>query len=156
MAEPRTTREALVAELLGELDSLLTRAEQLPGAIAEAESQLLHTIRILDDAGNKYRVVVTTFTEEAKLSLTAYLQQKASQLVSMTMDEQRALIQEAIAAALIRPIEPYTTRSNRSNAELRQPVAVTRADRLLENAVTAVLASCVTVALFFLMADRFW
>jgi hypothetical protein len=36
--EPRTAREALFAELLGELDTLLQRAEALPTALGTAEA----------------------------------------------------------------------------------------------------------------------
>jgi hypothetical protein len=156
MAEPRTTREALVAEILGELDSLLARVERLPKAITEAENRLLDTARILDNAGNTYRVVVTAFTEEAKLSLTAYLQHKASQLGSLTKDEQRVLIQEAVALALSTSIGPDTTRPNSRHPVLRPSEPITRVERLLEHAVTAVLASVLTVALLFLTVDLAW
>jgi hypothetical protein len=55
MEEPRTTREALIAEMLGELDTLIARVERLPGSTAEAETRLTLTTHILEDAGDKYR-----------------------------------------------------------------------------------------------------
>lgn len=153
MAEPRTTREALIAEILGELDGLLARAEGLPESIAQAETRLLQTVRILDDASDKYHLAVTAFTEEAKLTLTAYVQHKAAQLVSLTIDEQRTVIQEAVAAALTSSALSRRNGLNCCDREGSVSQALSRGERLFERAVTAVLASVVTVAVLFLLRD---
>jgi len=100
MKDPRTAREALIAEMLGELDELLRRAEHLPGTIADAEAHLARTIDALNEAGDKYRMAVTAFTEQARTELTGYLQLKAAEVVARTVEEQRAALQEAARAAL--------------------------------------------------------
>ena len=66
MSGPRTTREALIAEVLGDLDGLLARVEALPALVDGAESKLSGTVAALDDAGDKFRLAVTAFTEQAK------------------------------------------------------------------------------------------
>lgn len=153
MTEPRTTREALVAEILGELDSLLSRAEDLPESMAQADIRLLQTVRILEGAGDKYRLAVTAFTEDAKLTLTTYLQHKAAQLVSLTIDEQRAVIQEAVTTALAATIASGTEELDGHGRVRSTQHPPSRRERLLEHAVTAVLASVVTVTfLFFALA----
>jgi hypothetical protein len=151
MSAPRTTREALIAQMLGELDGLLTRAERLPEAITEAESRLAATSRVLSDAGDRYRIAVTVFTEEAKSVLTGYLEQKMSEVAALTAEERRMIIQEAVRHAYqlwvsegIGRDQQDTDRSKRVN---RHPSL----GRLLEHGVTAALASVLTAALVFLV-----
>ena len=147
MGEPRTTREALIAELLGDLDELLTRAEQLPTSIAEAEKRLTTTARVLHDAGDKYRLTVTLFTEEAKSTLHDYLQQKALQITALTIEEQRAILREAARGAF------QFAASERADQIESDPGWGASNDRehpyrrLLEHGVTALLASVVTAVL---------
>ena len=99
MPDPRTTREALIAELLGDLDALYARAERLPLAVAECEAKLNGTVTALNEAGDKYRLAVTAFTEQARTELTEYLQRKAGDVAAKTVEEQRAALHEAARAA---------------------------------------------------------
>lgn len=147
MSEPRTTREALIAQILGDLDGLLTRVDQLPKAIAEAETRLAATCHVLNDAGDKYRMAVTVFTEEAKRTLTEYLEQKASQVATLTLDERRSIIEEAVRHA-------YRFHASGSVAQRKSdpdrsvsPDHRGRHCRLLEHGITAALASVLTAAL---------
>lgn len=73
MTSPRTTREALMAELLGDVDKLLARVEALPVMVAAAEEKMTSTAKALEDAGDKYRMAVTAFTEQAKNRLVGIL-----------------------------------------------------------------------------------
>jgi hypothetical protein len=151
MSEPRTTREALIAQMLGDLDGLLTRVEQLPKAIAEAEARLAATSRVLNDAGDKYRMAVTVFTEEAKTTLTDYLAQKASQMAALTVEERRAIIKQAAHSAYQFQASGCVTQHqadvNRSAREDQRH----RHRRLLEHGVTAALASVLTAAFVLLI-----
>lgn len=151
MSEPRTTREALIAQMLGDLDGLLTRVEQLPKAIREAETRLAATSRVLNDAGDKYRMAVTVFTEEAKTTLTEYLEQKMSQVAALTVEERRAIIEEAVRHAYqfqaSGSIPRYQSDLNRSASEDgRRPHW-----RILEHGVTAALTSVLTATLVLLI-----
>ena len=74
----RTSKEALVAQLLGELDALLYRVEALPKQFDNAKDELAHTIAALVTAGEKYRSVITQFTEDAKTELTDFIERKAA------------------------------------------------------------------------------
>ncbi|MVW64457.1 hypothetical protein GPY61_31525 [Massilia sp. NEAU-DD11] len=147
MSEPRTTREALIAQMLGDLDGLLTRVEQLPKAIAEAETRLASASRVLNDASDKYRIAVTVFTEEAKRTLTEYLEQKASQVGTLTVEERRAVIEDAVRYAYrihaSRSVAQHKSDRDGSASADRLPAHC----RLLEHGVTAVLASVLTAAL---------
>ncbi len=96
---PNTTREALIAEVLGDLDGLLDRVEALPGRIGAAEAQLTATVAALADASDKYRMAVTAFNEQAKAELTEYLERKAGEITAKTVEEQRVAMQEAARLA---------------------------------------------------------
>lgn len=153
MSEPRTTREALIAQMLGELDGLLARAEQLPKAIAEAETRLAMTSRVLSDAGDKYRMAVTAYTEEAKTTLSDFLEQRASRMAALTVEERCAILVEAARCAyqLQTPErgakETLYPKPSVHDNERRLP------DRLLEHGITAVLASVLTAALVLLIVE---
>jgi hypothetical protein len=71
---PNTTREALIAEVLGELDGLLARVEALPEKLTDAENNLSATVAVLTDAGDRYRLAITAFNDQAKAELTEYLE----------------------------------------------------------------------------------
>jgi hypothetical protein len=151
MSEPRTTREALVAQMLGDLDGLLTRVEQLPKAIAEAETRLVATSQVLNDAGDKYRMAVTVFTEEAKTALTEYLEQKMSQVAALTVEERRAIIKETVRQThqfqATRGVAQHQADLNRSaSGDRYRPLC-----SVLEHGMTAALASVLTAALVFLI-----
>lgn len=156
MAEPRTTREALIVEILGELDELLTRTEALPESIAQADTRLRQTVGILEDAGDRYRSAVTAFTEEAKLSLTTYVQHQAAQAVSFPTDEQRACIQEAVVAALACATVSSTNGLNCCDRKRGTERASARVERLLEHVVTAAIASVVTATVLILVLHLWW
>ena len=82
MNSPRTAREALIAEMLGDLDTLLARVEALPALVTTAEERLTSTVTALDNAGDKYRMAITAFTEQAKTELSEYLDRKTIEVSS--------------------------------------------------------------------------
>lgn len=107
MGEPRTAREALIAEMIGDLDVLLARSEALPALVSAAEENIARTVAALADAGDKYRMAVTAFSEQAKAELTDYLEHKASK----TSEEMRATLQDIAQQALAKEFR----RAQRSN-----------------------------------------
>lgn len=147
MSEPRTAREALIAQMLGELDDLLARAEQIPKSIAEAEARIALSARLLDKAGDQYRLAVTAFTDEAKATLTEHLEHKASQLVALTVQEQRAALQEVARAALQVEATYRTAQLTTGPCISSGRYQHALSGRLLEHGVTAILASVLTATL---------
>jgi hypothetical protein len=96
----RTAREAIAAEILGDIDTLLSRVEALPATVDDAARRIAATATTLDAAGDKYRMAVTAFTEETKVELTEFIQRKAAEVSARTVEEQRAAIQEAARQAM--------------------------------------------------------
>lgn len=147
MADPRTTREALIAELLGDLDTLYARAERLPQAVAESEAKLIGTVTALNEAGDKYRLAVTAFTEQARTELTEYLQRKAGDIAAKTVEEQRAALQEAARAAFRSEASDKAAQLGVSLSQAAREFRRSMGSRLLEHGITALLSSMVTAGL---------
>lgn len=147
MNGPRTSREVLIAEVLGELDVLLTRVEGLTQSMTCAEQKLLGSISSLDDAGERYRVAVSVYTEETKAALKDYLELKAGIVASDTAAEQRAAMQEAARQAFLAEAvdSARTVRSLLESAT--HSLHRTFYSRLIGHAVTALIASAVTTAI---------
>ncbi|GEM_PF-1012498 len=149
--EPRTAREALFLETLGELDRLITQVDALPKTLVSAEASLTATISALSDAGDKYRLAVTAFSDQAKADLTEFIERKALLALSKTTEEQRAAMQEAArlafrAEAADKAAELAAT-LRKCAAELRQAGR----SRLIEHAITALIAATAATSLFYLL-----
>ena len=152
MSGPRTTREALIAELLGDLDGLLARVEALPATVAGAESKLSGTVAALDDAGDKFRLAVTAFTEQAKADLAEYLDLKTAQAAhqaAKTVEEQRAALQEAARMAFRSEASDKAASLGVALGEAAREFRRSMWSRLMEHAITALIASGFTAGLVY-------
>ena len=147
MAEPRTTREALVAELLGDLDGLLARVEALPQVIVDAEARLNWTVTSLDAAGDRFRLAITAFTEQARGELTEYLERKAGEVASRTVEEQRSALQDAALSAFRSEASEMAARLGIALSDAAKEFHRSMLTRLLEHGLTALLASLLTAGL---------
>lgn len=147
MNGPRTTREALIAEMLGELDTLLARVEALPKEISAAETQVANTVATLNEAGDKYRMAVTAFTEQAKTELKEFLQRKAGEVAAKTVEEQRAAIQDAARQAFRSEASDKAAALGIALGQAAKEFRRTMVTRLLEHGFTALVASVFTSGL---------
>lgn len=75
---PRTTKEALFAEMLGDLDNMLNRIENLPKLVENCEHRLKDSAVTLESAGKQYGQAVTAFTEQAKVELIDFIERKSA------------------------------------------------------------------------------
>ena len=130
---PKTMREALIAEALGDLDALMKRVEALPSVVVDAEKSIAATAATLEAAGDKYRMAVTAFNEQAKEDLSGYLNLKLAQAD-----------QAAKATALAQGNELLEA----IRAEIKQTQGAQKPfSQLLQHATTAAIA--VAVAMIF-------
>lgn len=149
MNSPRTAREALIAEMLGDLDLLLARVEALPVLVATAEGRLTSTVTALDNAGDKYRMAITAFTEQAKTDLAEYLDRKTIEVSSKTVEEQRAAIQEAARVAFRSEASDKAANLGLVLDEATKQFRRSMWTRLTEHAITALISSGFTVGLLY-------
>lgn len=98
--EPRTSREALIAEMLGDIDSLLTRCEAFTQIVDVLQTQMASNATTLDAAGERYRIAVCTFSEQAKQEVSSYLERKAGEAGTKILDSQQAALREAVVRKL--------------------------------------------------------
>ena len=149
MNSPRTAREALIAEMLGDLDLLLARVEALPVLVATAEERLTSTVTALDNAGDKYRMAITAFTEQAKMELAEYLDRKTIEVSLKTVEEQRAAIQEAARVAFCSEASDKAVNLGLVLGEAAKQFRRSMWTRLLEYAITALISSGFTVGILY-------
>lgn len=151
MAAPNTAREALIAEMLGDLDSIIQRAERLPAMVDAAEGKLTATAKALESAGDKYRLAVTAFNEEAKAELSEYLDRKTTQAVAKTLEENKAAMQDAARLAFRSEASEKATNLGIVLADAAKLFRRSMWSRILEHAITAMIASATTAALVYLL-----
>jgi len=144
-----TTREAMIAEMLGDMDAILARFETLPGMVANAEEKITNTVAALDDAGDKYRMAVTAFTEQAKVEISEYLTRKAGEAASQTVEEQRAAIQEAARFAFRSEASDKATSLGIALGQAAKEFRRSIWTRLWEHAITALIASALTAGIVY-------
>jgi len=80
MNQPKTHKEALIAEMLGDIDGLLKRVEQYPAVVQALQVQILEAAQRLDNSGIAYRKAVQDFTIEAKDSLNVFAKAKVADI----------------------------------------------------------------------------
>lgn len=151
MSAPRNIREALAAEILGELDTLLIRVEALPLIITSAEEKVSISVNALNDAGDKYRMAITAFSEQAKNDLADYLDRKTIEVTTRTVEEQRAAIQEAARMAFRSEASDKATSLGIALGHAAKEFNRSKWIRTGEHIVTAFIASTITCGLMFLL-----
>lgn len=147
-----TAREAMIAEMLGDMDAILARFETLPDMVADAEGKIATTVAALEDAGDKYRMAVTAFTEQAKTELSEHFDRKAGEtgeVLSKTVEEQRAAIQEAARFAFRSEASDKATTLGIALGEAAKEFRRSMWSRLWEHAITALIASGFTTGLVY-------
>lgn len=151
MNSPRTAREALIAEMLGDLDTLLARVEALPLLVSTAEEKFSATVTALGDAGDKYRMAITAFSEQAKTDLSEYLDRKTLESASKTVEEQRSAIQEAARMAFRSEASDKAASLGLALGEAAKEFRRSMWSRLIEHAVTALITSGFTASLVYVI-----
>lgn len=148
MTGPRTTKEALIAEMLGDLDRLLTRAEVLPVTIQDAESRIAGMIARLNEAGDRFRLAVTSFSEEARTGLSDYAQRKVVEAGARAADEVHAAMAEAALLAFRSEASDKAAVLSLELAEAAREFRRSMWARLWEHGMVAITAALLTAMLF--------
>lgn len=78
-----TVKNALIAEMLGDIDSIMKRIEQYPELLRATHVQMGASVQALERAGTEYRVAASVYTDAAKSSLQAFANQKAEEILAI-------------------------------------------------------------------------
>ena len=87
MAAPKTTKEALIAEMLGDIDAMMQRIEQYPAILKAVETGLLESARTMETAGANIRKAAREYTDEAKQSLQNFTSEKAAEIKALRTEQ---------------------------------------------------------------------
>ncbi len=68
-----TIKEALIAEMLGDINKALLETAELMDKLESAEKSMLKTAKTLTVAGEKYKQVINEFTEETKIDIENHI-----------------------------------------------------------------------------------
>ena len=149
MNAPSTLREALAGQILSEVDDLIRQAETLKATLKAASQDLSRNVATLDDAGDRFRMAVTAFTEQAKAELTEHMERTAHVVLTQKADEILVAMQKAARTAF--EAQSWDTagaladRLKGAAGEFRRGVWT----RLIENGVVALLAGVLASALTY-------
>lgn len=151
MKTPRTALEALYAEILGDLTTIIERVEAFPAKLDTATAQLADTSQRLESASEKFRASVGSFTDSARQALAVQLEAKASETVKAITDELRNTIQTEAQRAFQAEV---TTEVGHLTAALRtaaEDLKRSRRSRLAEAAGIACASSAMTALVVALL-----
>lgn len=95
-----TIKEALIAEILGDINTALSTTADLMEKLANAEKSMIETATTLEVAGDNYRIAITAFTEETKEDLTEHIENKLYKETSLSITEYRKEIREVTTNVL--------------------------------------------------------
>lgn len=150
-AEPRNLREALAAQVLEEVDGVLTRAEALVLSVDRAGGDFERSTKALIEAGEGYRNAVVQFTAEAKSELGNYLAHLTSEVIPLTAEEQRAAMQEAARLAFRRESAEQAESLAKALKDALDDFTQSKVVRRTECAAIAFGSSMLTAILFMLL-----
>jgi nucleoid-associated protein YgaU len=91
---PTTAREALLAELLGDVGVLLKEADRIT---ERADADLARSSAGLDAAADRFRAAVNLFSEEAKQGISDYARRRTAEAGSLAVEELRGALEAAAA-----------------------------------------------------------
>jgi hypothetical protein len=146
---PSTLREALAGQILSEVDDLLRQAETLKASLDTASKDLSLNVATLDEAGDRFRMAVTSFTEQAKAELSDHMERAAKVFLTQKADEIHVAMQKAARTAF--EAQSWDTagaladRLKGAAGEFRRGLW----SRLIENGIVALLAGILASALTY-------
>lgn len=149
MTTPVTLRESLAQQVLGELDDLVRKTESLKSNLDAASADLVKNVKTLDDAGDRFRMAVTSFTEQAKAELTEHMDRSARIVLTQKADEIHVAMQKAARTAF--EAQSWDTagaladRLKGAASEFRRGIWA----RLIENGIVALLAGILASAMTY-------
>ncbi|MCQ8118509.1 hypothetical protein [Methylomonas rosea] len=151
IGDPRTMRDALAAQVLGDIDTLLDKADAVAGAVNSSAAKMDETIRRLEGAGETYNQAVLAANMRSKKEMVAYLKTVTTTVVATTGDEQREIIRALLREALSDEITTLKRSIAESSEANGSPLALRWVVTILICMFTALLSSAGTVVFIRLL-----
>ena len=151
MNPPGTAREALIAEVLGDLALLLDRAEALQPALLESTQSLIAAEARLSRQLNDFEVRIDALTEKAKVQAVKHIVVRTDEAARRLLDAQTRAMTEAAQKLFNAEITPALQR-------LAMPLQrlVERLDRPWEAWLTHAATAAVVSVINWALAAYLW
>lgn len=140
---PRTAREALIAELLCDVQEVLDRVDAIKVEVKESEESFVATLKALDEGSDRFRMAVTSFTEDAKRELAS----ASARATAKTVEEQRSAMQAAAREAFQREGFEKVDHLRHVLDKATQELDRTRYARMIDSGIVALVAAMATAVL---------
>ena len=155
MSHPSTAREALIAEVIGDIAQLLDRVEALTPAMDGARQALVQASAELAGQVEAFEGRMFALTEHAKMLTVKHVVRRTDEVARLSLDMQKRAMEDAARDLFKGEVEPTL---QRLVVPLQQ--LVQRLDRPWDgwftHAATAVAACAITLAvLAFLWLPNF-
>ena len=154
MTRVHSTRDALLAQVFEDLDGMVDKMQAVQKTALESDRQLKATTAVLDDAADRFRMAVTSFTEQAKAELSDHMERSAQRVLTQKADEIQVAMQKAARTAF--EAQSWDTASALADRlkdaanEFRRGIWT----RLIENGMIALLAGIMASALTYGLTVR--
>ena len=152
-SRPATAREALIAELLGDVAHLLDRVDALAPRMETAQQGLARAANNLGAVVQPFHDRIAAIGAETAKGAVEHIRQRSSEIARNCADEQIRSMTDAARAMFSREIEPHLRRLEASAERI-----VKRAERpwdsWLTHAATAVTAAACSAAVVIQLLGR--
>lgn len=153
MVEPRSRQFALVAQLAGEVDELMKRAERLPALIDTATQQLKDNATAADTAFSQYRVEAQTINLQIMKSIAEFAVNHTNEVAIKTTEEQKTILQKCAHDAFEKELAPHLKKLaevvETDKQKPQRPIWIS----WVEHAATAVLSVSLLMAVLHFMRN---
>ena len=143
MNRPTTAREALIAEALGEVASLLDRVETLMSSMDAGRVALAHAGAALDQRLSVFEAGMSCVTQQDKTKTVEHIVRRTDEAARQSIEVQTRSMHEAARLAFTAQLEPTLARLTNSLQRLIQRVDRPW-DHWLTHAATAVSSAAIT------------
>ncbi len=140
-------KEILIAELLGEVDTLLTEVGKLVPAIASVSAQLISSANGTKAAVEDYQVKTRAVANQAQISAVDHIIRRTNEVALKSLEEQTQAMKEAARTLFDKEV---ASRLRELSAVLNAALEKARAPNWinwLTHATTALVSAAATAAL---------
>lgn len=108
--QPSNAREALIAELLGDVQAVLDRLDIVKGELVAAEQTAAKTAQAVHEATDRYRAQVDETVQRLRTETAAIITQTTEHAARSLVGQQTAVLQKAASQAIGNAITPELAR----------------------------------------------
>jgi uncharacterized protein (DUF885 family) len=153
MNRPATAREALIAELIGDVANLLTRVESFTSTMDQAREAMAEAADGVVASVEPFRAQIDAISERAKVKAVEHIARHTHEMARQLQARQREAMAQAAQAILSKEIAPALQRLIVSLER-----TVQRSNRAYEvwltHAATAVLSAACSAVLLLQLIGR--